>query len=479
MPKTSLLSFFLLLCLISGTGIPHTPTAHAQSASFLLSDAEMTDYTDMTLTEIQAFLTSHGSLGTYRTVDIDGVERSAAEIIWRAAQEFHISPRFILVLLQREQSLVTTASPTEKQYAWALGYAVCDDCSMDDPRIQKFKGFANQVYYATKRLRESYLTDIANIGQTISGIRPGQVVTIDGQEVIPANAATAALYTYTPHLHGNANFVRIWQRWFTRTYPTGSLLQNTEDGGVWYIQFGKKRPITSKTALYSRFDAGNIIQVSPSTLEPYERGVPISFPNYSLLQNTSGTIFLLVDDVLRPFEDTDTFTRLGFATDELTLVPDNELAAFERGVPITALDTSPAGRLVQDTTTGGVYFVHDGQKAPIVSKLVLTSRFHGWPIEPAKEGELPSLPTTTPLTLPDGLLVGGEGSPTIYLISEGTRRPIVSEAAFLSYGYKWTQITWTDTRSLERHPLGAPLTERTGFSEPSPEVQVAAQPLTP
>jgi len=168
---------------------------------------------------------------------------------------------------------------------------------------------------------------------------------------------------------------------------------------------------------------------------------------------------------------------LGFAPDELVLVPNKELSMYEIGLPITASNPSPQGRLVQDTTTGGVYFVHDGQKAPIVSRLIMTTRFPDWPIYPAKEGELIALPTAVPLTLPDGVLVGAIGNPAIFLISEGTRRPIMSEAAFLSYGFKWTQIVWTDTRALERHPLGAPLDERTGFETPiDSNISVASTP---
>lgn len=479
-PKTFIWLIACLLIVLTGSPIIPTktsiPNALAANTNFLVSDAEMTDLTDMTLSELESFL-MRGFLGTYHTTDLDGVERSAAEIIWRTSREFAISPRFIVVLLQREQSLITSKNPTQKQLDWALGYAVCDDCSMDDPRIQKFKGFPNQVYYATKRIRESYLTDLALTGQTISGIKLGVPVFIDGTEVIPANAATAALYTYTPHLHGNQNFVTIWQRWFTRTYPTGALLQNNEDGGVWYIQFGKKRPITSKTALYSRFNADNIIQVSPTALEPYDRGTPISFPNYSILQNENGTIYLLVDDVLRPFDSLATYKSLGFSPDELVSVPNAELAMYEIGLPITASNPSPQGRLVQDTTTGGVYFVHDGQKAPIVSRLIMTTRFPDWPIYPAKEGELVALPTAAPLMLPDGVLVGATGNPAIFLISEGTRRPIMSEAAFLSYGFKWTQIVWTDAKALERHPLGAPLDERTGFETPiDSNISVASTP---
>ena len=207
--KAFLLLFSVLLTLVPSP----TQVEAAFNPHDLLSDAELTDTRAMTLAEIARFL-GRGTLGTYETQDIDTRTRSAAEIVWNAAQRFGINPRFLLVLLQREQSLVEDPSPTQDQFDWAMGYAICDDCSKDDPDLQKYRGFAPQVHYAAKRIRESYLTDLRLVGSTISGVGPGLSTVIDGVEVIPTNAATAVLYTYTPHLHGNENFVRIWQRWF-------------------------------------------------------------------------------------------------------------------------------------------------------------------------------------------------------------------------------------------------------------------------
>lgn len=425
---------------------------------YLLSDAEMEDIFAMRKSELEAFLREQGALADLSFTDLDGVERTGTDIIWNAAMEFTINPQFLLVLLQREQSLVTADTPTQKQLDWALGYAVCDDCSMDDPRIQKFKGFPNQVHYAAKRIRESYLVDLERRGYTISGVGPLLTEIIDGTEVTPANFATAVLYTYTPHLHGNENFVKIWQRWFVRDYPSGSLLQDASTGGIWLIQFGRKRPITSQTAFLTRYNPENVITVQPTILEAYTIGDAISFPNYSLLKAPDNTVYLLVDDTIRAIESMEAFRAIGFNEDEITNVLEEDLEPYKQG-PVISTDTVfPQGKLLQDASTGGVWFVENGKKSSIFSRQILDQRFPNWPINTESSDVLERYTTSDPVLFPDGTLVAAEGSPDVFVISEGKRRWIRDEDTFMEYGWEFPRVVWTNERSVLLHPLGEDLT---------------------
>ena len=54
-----------------------------------------------------------------------GTNRKASYVIYDSAQKYNISPKYLLVKLQKEQSLVTEDSPTQKQLDWAAGFAVC------------------------------------------------------------------------------------------------------------------------------------------------------------------------------------------------------------------------------------------------------------------------------------------------------------------------------------------------------------------
>ena len=441
-----------IMTLVSLLG-PLAQPALAFNPNYIISDDEMTDFVSLDLNDIQRYL-DRGYLGTYKTEDIDGRKRSAAEIIWRAAQNHQISPKFILGMLQREQSLVEDDDPSDKQLDWAMGYAVCDVCTTSDGEIQHWKGFAKQVDSAALQFRDGYLTDLEDNGETAIGIGPGIPVTIDDTEIIPANNATAALYTYTPHIHGNENLANIWQRYFTLDYPDGSLLQAKGEDGVWLIQYGERRPITSRAALLSRFNPDNILQVDASTILKYPEGSAIAFPNYSLLQAPTGTVFLIVDDERRGIDSTETFQAIGFDPDEVTPVTWDDLSAYKEGQNITIDTIYPQGHLLQDNTSGGVYFVQDSIKHPLISKTLLQQNFAGWTIHPVTPDELAGYETGSKVTLPDGLLVKAADDPAVYVISDGERRPITSGEVFESMGWQWDNIQLIDDATLELHPLG-------------------------
>lgn len=439
-----------------GIFIPLVRPVLAFNPNYIISDQEMTDASALGVNGIQHHL-DRGFLGTYEVEDLDGETRSAAEIIWRAAQTYELSPKFILGMLQREQSLVEDDDPTQTQLNWAMGYAVCDVCTTSDQTIQHWAGFAKQVDSASQQFRLGYLADLEAYGETAVGIGPGITTTIDDIEITPANNATAALYTYTPHIHGNSNLAAIWDRYFTQEYPTGSLLQAKGEDGVWLIQSELRRPITSKAALLSRFNPDNIISVDASTLLKYEQGTAIAFPNYSLLRSPTGTVFLIVDDARRGIDSMETFRSIGFDPDEIIDVTWDDLASYSIGENITMDSLYPEGHLLQNTTSGGIYFVQDGVKHPLISKTLLEINYSGWRIHPTDPTELDEYPTGSKVTLPDGLLAKTDEDPTVYVISDGDRRPIISGEVFESMGWKWEQIISVDQKTLDLHPLGEPI----------------------
>lgn len=163
-----------------------------------------------------------------------------------------IGPKVILTTLEKEQSLVTTdggyspylsgyynpacnvssSSPyyghggcknNNYKLAWAMGYGVPDTGG----KRHQYKGFYNQVMYGAWQLRFNYehsdgTTDWDGTGGWgYSGPVVGQTINIDGTNVTIENRATASLYYYTPHLHGNQNFVALYEQWFGST--TGKL----------------------------------------------------------------------------------------------------------------------------------------------------------------------------------------------------------------------------------------------------------------
>ena len=455
MAKKFIAVFLVLGFFLGSLPLPSMAESMAEQIALdtLLADEVFTDTTAMNRDELQTFLT-RGSLASYWTKDVHGTERSAADILWRAAQEFDLNTQVLLVLLQREQSLVEDSYPTQDQLDWAMGYAICDSCSKEEPALQKFRGFGPQVHYAAQRIRESYLTDLHLTGRTLSGVGPGIPVTIDGVTLIPKTKATAALYTYTPHLHGNENFVRIWRRWFVPDYPNGSLLQNKQSEAVWLIRNGVRRPITTRVAFSSRYNERNIVRVDSSVLDAYPIGDAIRYPNYSLLSAPDGTTSLLVDDTLRRISSPEDFRKLGFSWDDVMEVTPDELSAFDLGTPLSATVSAATGRLWQNNKTGGVYYVEDNKKSAIISREILALRFPNTKITPVSPDELSHLALAEPVRFADGTLIGVSGTPQISIVSDGRRRHIQDEKTFHFFHWRWDQVVWTDERSALLHPVG-------------------------
>lgn len=169
------------------------------SPDTVISDANFRDVESMTVGDIQEFLNQQpGTLATYSAPDHAGKMKTTAQMIAEAAAQWQISPRVILVKLQKEQSLLERARPTQEAYDWAMG------CGKADSRTYyEFQGFGNQIWWGAQKLDKN-----------AKPWYPGIEMTIDGSVVLPTNEATYSLYKYTPHLRGTTSFWMLYWRYF-------------------------------------------------------------------------------------------------------------------------------------------------------------------------------------------------------------------------------------------------------------------------
>lgn len=448
--------------------------------NYIISDAEILDSAAMTLNDIRNFLKNKASfLANYSCPNADGIVKTAAEIIYDASANNYdcdgivlndsasaiekkakcrpiaINPRFLLVLLQKEQSLIEDPSPEQSQLDWAAGYG----CPDGETCNSRWKGFGKQVNSAALQFYDymanpGYYTYKAGTAYTITNTgKPATVVT-------PANQATAALYNYTPHVYnGNYNFYKIWLRYFTINYLDGSLLQAQGEPGVWLIQNGKKRPFLTKGALTTRFDPKKIIIVNKADLDKYPKATPIKFPQYSLVRSPRGTIFLLIDDKRRGFADAEAFRLIGFNPEEVVDASWDDINGYEEGAPITATSSYPTGALLQNKITGGVYWVSDNAKAPLWDAILLKTKFKNKAIHKASPEQLDKFATVDPVLFEDGELLKSSASPAVYVISGGKKHSFTSGKVFESLGYKWENIITISPKILYLYDEGEPITE--------------------
>ncbi|TAL43643.1 MAG: peptidoglycan-binding protein, partial [Salinibacterium sp.] len=170
---------------------------------------------------------------------------TAATIIYRVAQSCGISPKVILVMLQKEQGLITSTAPSSYKYRSAMG-AGCPDTAACD---SAYYGFFNQVRYGAyllKRYTQPVGTgpgtawtsryDLSKPVGQISQILYHPNTACGTKSVLIANQATHSLYLYTPYTpnaaalaagygignscsaYGNRNFFQYYTDWFGSTH---------------------------------------------------------------------------------------------------------------------------------------------------------------------------------------------------------------------------------------------------------------------
>lgn len=410
----------------------------------------------MSREELDRFLASRGQLGRITLADIDGVDKRPAEIIWRVATSYKINPKYLLALLQKEQSLIEDPNPSQRQFDWAAGFAVCDSCSMDDPTIQAYKGFANQLEYAAKQHRERYLLQLLGGRTTISGYAPGITKTVSGIEVTPRNNATAMLYTYTPHVHGNQNLWRIWRRWFSRDLPDGTLVRGKTSKQVYLIRFGTKRPFRSLSVLSSLANPSKVIESEDSALEAYPTGKTIAFPNYSIIQTPDKSLYLINGEQKRLIANQETFRKLGFVEDEILEATDEDAQAYDNGSDITSSTQFPTGILARDPK-GGMWYVEDGYKLRIPHPALLTLYFKGRRPRTMTQVQIDALEHRGAYTLRSGELVRAKNDPAVYVVENGVMRPILSAKIFETMGWQWRNVIMLPDDFVKGYVVGSPV----------------------
>ena len=176
---------------------------------------------------------------------------TAAQIIAKVSAACGVAAEVLIVLIQKEQGLVTLANPSKARYDRATGYA-CPDTA---PCNAEYFGFYNQVYNAAKQFKRyanppgtsRYFTWFP-VGRQ-SNVRWHPQVACGTSPVTIQNQATAGLYYYTPYApnaaamanltgmgdscsaYGNRNFWRLYNYWFNPTKEFGTYI-TTYQGGL-------------------------------------------------------------------------------------------------------------------------------------------------------------------------------------------------------------------------------------------------------
>jgi len=262
--KLSVLALVIFTC----ASFTYTNNANASLAGFdpgrIMDDAVMSNKTTMSESDIQSFLKSKNSCNDtdynkyqYYTslgysynwqnghfvcmADESFNGETAAHIIWQTAQDYNINPQVLIVLLQKEQSLITDTWPNSGQYMSATGFACYDN---GQPCQGYAAGFKIQLRKAANLFHEvldnrDYDGDnfITNYPVGVNSIFYNPDARCGASNVNVQNRATSALYRYTPYqpntyalsggyvsaypqcgAFGNRNFYDYFTGWFGGTF---------------------------------------------------------------------------------------------------------------------------------------------------------------------------------------------------------------------------------------------------------------------
>jgi hypothetical protein len=402
-----------------------------------------------------------------------GGTKSAAQIIKEVGVACGLNPQVMLVLLQKEQSLITDDWPWQNQYNKATGFG-CPDTAPCDP---SYGGYFYQVYYAARQFKK-YARDSHQYGYKAGRnnyVQYNPVASCGGSTIYIQNQATANLYIYTPYqpnqaalnnlygtgdscsAYGNRNFWRMFMDWFGTTYandtniahPDGTLV--TDNHRIYRVEDGTRRHIVTPNIFTSYgYNWGRVKQASTG-----DNILPLGPPLNSL---ANGSIFSFNSAVYIAFEDNGTmkkqwlslsaFNALGYKWSQV--IPANTPGEIpNETVPgFYISNRHPNGTLINQD--GRVYVILNNQRR-YVSAFAFDTNHLKWSKLYSATAEDKNLPEGLPLDIGEGTILYSGGN--IYAVQHdqtgALKRPI---APWECYADR-LRYSWTEWYSVPAHGL--------------------------
>jgi LysM repeat protein len=375
----------LLIAAVSAVGIvavesESTPAEAANAAWFnpgqIISDSAFYTSGTMSAVDIQRFLngkvaacradpTRPGCLKDYRlsTPAVTGTAGrcaslpaktnvSAAEIIYDVSIACGISPKVLLVKLQKEQGLVTSTNPSARAYEFALGMDCPDTpagCSAASAGFfwQLYKGAGQLQWYSNPAGSFTWLKPGRTISRPYQANNPG----CGAQSFVLENKATAALYYYTPYVpnqtalgnlygvgdvcsaYGNRNFFRDYTDWFGSPIG-GSFLLKGDAADVFMIVNETKFRIPTPELLTSLAPLGPVGTVPNAHLDRYTTVSDMS----ALARNAvDGSYFFIHNSQRLAFANCDEVAAWGLNCASAVTMTGSQVSALVAGEAMSAL----------------------------------------------------------------------------------------------------------------------------------------------
>ncbi len=449
----------------------------------VISDEFLATSDKMSGSEVQNFLeTQRGRLASYRTRDINGVEKSAAEIIYEAAAQFKVNQRFLLALLEKEQGLLSNPNPSAKALDWATGFGPLASA--------KYRGFGAQVYYAAKAMGRDY--DLYS--DYYRGFPVGrETITEDGERVRPENNATRKCYIYNPLVGGpDKNWGANWLLWqlinvkfasafarYTGTgiddrnfmaadfaagkyfYREGTAVKVAGGRATYVIENGRRYHFTGPNALRLRYNPKEVVTISLEEFSSYPEGGAMGLPDGIAVQRQKGgAVYIVADGELHGVPDAQVLSQLGYHPSQVVKVTDAEINSQPKGESISSTNLSrPNNQLVKIAGQNSLYVYKQNKLYPLWDGKVKEVNFPHHPVILISQAEADNyqIVRQRPVLFRDGtLLMATDGSraKAVFVISEGDRYIFNSREALEDNGYQMKNVIKVSNKILQMHREG-------------------------
>ena len=389
-----------------------------------------------------------------------GGNKSSAQIIYDVAQSCGINPQVLIVLLQKEQALVTDTWPWEVQYRSATGYGCPDTAACDS----QYYGFFNQLYNAARQFRK-YAKEPTQfnyrMGRT-NNIQFNPSSSCGSSPVYIQNQATAGLYNYTPYqpnqpalnnlygtgdscsAYGNRNFWRMFNDWFGASVigsAPSPLYKSSSTQTIYVVAGGQKFAIPS----FEIMEAYGLLkypaaEVSPSFLDQYVTGDTLTTVGKKAY-DPSGALYLFDDGKRYPL---DIKACAKYPDGSANLSTTWGLDCFNGALSKTLANELIDLYTVQDVVIpdmiayeDSVWKLENGKKRRIVDSYVIDV-LGGWGNVRWMKS-INAQQQSGKIIMRNGYLVRFSGSPQIYLYDNYQLNPIQSPDVISDWGlYKLT-----------------------------------------
>ena len=444
-----------LIATLIGFTAPERAAAIAGNDFNIVSDAVFYNSSTMDVPQIQSFLNAKrpncapgktclkdyadsfsDRAANSRCGYLKGQRMSAAAIIYWVARACEINPQSLLVLLEKEQGLVSASAPSATAYRIAMGYGCPDTAPCDS----LYYGFFNQVYNAARQFKiyQDSPSSFRYRAGRFNDIQWHPNAGCGSSSVYIENSATAGLYNYTPYRpngaslgnlygtgdgcssYGNRNFWRIFSDWFGTTQSGSDFVRTASDARIYLLVGTTRHYVPSSEVFAALAPLGGYRTVSDAYLATFTEGKVAS----ELVRDpATGETALAQAGQRHRFTSCDAIATFGWTcADAVDLAP-SQFARFPRGGEI-----SPYFRA---GTTATVYTLVGGAKVRFTSIEALDAYAGGRPsyiasMRPAVAARYPGgRALMAPLSL-----VKASDSPTVYLVDGWERKvPISSFAA--------------------------------------------------